>query len=108
MGTLLESSYFLGTCLHTMSDDDQTRPQHTTQTHIKHHHNGGGAANPSGGVDLMNPHRLRGGRPCACSFQGLHQSELIDLIKGDVSKNTHLICPPQWTHPVGVPIQKPS
>ena len=37
---------FFGTCLHTMSDDDQTRPQHTTQTHIKHHHHGGGPTNP--------------------------------------------------------------
>jgi hypothetical protein len=61
---------FFGTCLHTMSDDDQTRPQHTTQTHIRHHHYGGGAANPSRGMDLMNPRRLRDGRPCACSFQG--------------------------------------
>jgi hypothetical protein len=40
-----------------MSDDDKTR-KHTTQRPNKHHHHGGGAANPSGGVDLMNPCRL--------------------------------------------------
>jgi hypothetical protein len=56
---------FSHTCLHTMSDDNQTRPKHTTQRPTKHHHHGGGAANPSGGMDLMNPRRLRGGRPCA-------------------------------------------
>jgi hypothetical protein len=27
-----------GTFLHVMSDNDQTRPQHATQTHNKHHH----------------------------------------------------------------------
>ncbi len=32
---------FCGTCLHTTSDDDQTRPEHTTQIHSKHHHHGG-------------------------------------------------------------------
>ena len=37
---------FFGTCLHIISDNDQTRPQRTTQTHNKHHHHGGGAANP--------------------------------------------------------------
>jgi hypothetical protein len=31
-------------------------------------------------LDLMNPCRLRGGRPCACLFQGRHQSDLIDSI----------------------------
>jgi len=56
---------FSCTCLHTTSDDDQTRPKHTTQRPNKHHHHGGGAANPSGGVDLMNPRRLRGGWPCS-------------------------------------------
>jgi hypothetical protein len=55
---------FFRTCLHTTSDDNQTSPEHTTQRPSKHHHNGHGAVNPSGGVDLMNPHRLRGGRPC--------------------------------------------
>jgi hypothetical protein len=44
------------TVLHTGNDNNQTRPQHTTQTHNKHHHHGGRAANPFGGVDLMNPH----------------------------------------------------
>ena len=56
---------FSCTCLHTTSDNNQTRPKHTTQRPNKHHHHGGGVANPSGGVDLMNPRRLRGGRPCA-------------------------------------------
>ncbi len=28
--------------LHTMSDNNLTRPQHITQTHNKHHHGGGG------------------------------------------------------------------
>ena len=46
---------FVGTCLHTTSDDNQTRPQHTTQTHNKHHHHGGGATNPSDSMDLMIP-----------------------------------------------------
>jgi hypothetical protein len=41
----------------------------------------GGAARPCSGVDLMNPCHLRGGRPCTCSFQCRHQSDLIDLIK---------------------------
>jgi hypothetical protein len=71
---------FFGTCLHTTSDDNQTRPQLTTQTLNKHHHHGGGAANLSGSLDLMNPRHLRGGRPYACSFQGHSQSDLIDSI----------------------------
>ena len=50
------------------SDDNQIRPQHTTQTHNKHHHHGGGAANPSSGIDLMNPHHTRGGQPFTCVF----------------------------------------
>jgi len=45
---------FCGTCLHTTSDDDQTRPEHTTQIHSKHHHHGGGSARPSSNMDLMN------------------------------------------------------
>jgi hypothetical protein len=45
-----------------------------------HHHHGGDAACPSSGVDLMNPCRLRGGRPCACSFQVCRRSDLIDSI----------------------------
>ena len=55
---------FFRTCLYTTSDDNQTSPEHTTQRPSKHHHHGHGAVNPSGGVDLMNPRRLRGGRPC--------------------------------------------
>ena len=54
------------TRLHTTSDDNQTR-RHKKQKQDKHHHHGG-AARPSSGMDLMNPCRLRGGRPCACSF----------------------------------------
>jgi hypothetical protein len=71
---------FSCTCLHTASDDDQTRPKYTTQRPNKHHHYGGGATNPSGGVDLMNPHRLRGGQPCTWLFQGCYWSNLIDSI----------------------------
>jgi hypothetical protein len=56
---------FSHTCLHTTSNDDQTRPKHTTQRPNKHHHHGGRALNPSGGVDLMNRRCLRGGRPSA-------------------------------------------
>ena len=39
--------------------------QHTTQARNKHHHHGDGAANPSGGMDLMNPCRPRGRGPWA-------------------------------------------
>ena len=56
---------FSRTCLYTTSDDDQTRQKHTTQRPTKHHHHGGGATSPSGGVDLMNLRRLRGGQPCS-------------------------------------------
>ncbi len=45
----------------TTSDNNQMRPQHTTQTHNKHHHHGGGAANLSSSVDLMNPRHTRAG-----------------------------------------------
>ena len=44
--------------------------KHTSPT--KHHSYGGGAARPSSGVDLINPCRLRGGRPCTCSFLCRH------------------------------------
>ena len=54
---------FSRTCLHTMSDDDQTRPHKKHKQHDKQHHHGGGAAHPSSGVDLMNPRRPRGGQP---------------------------------------------
>ena len=37
---------FSRTCLHRMSDDNQTRPKHTTQRPNKHHHHGSGAATP--------------------------------------------------------------
>ena len=54
---------FCGTCLHTTSDDDQTRPEHTTQIHSKHHHHGGGSARPSSDMDLMNQDDRMCGRP---------------------------------------------
>ncbi len=38
---------FCGTCLHTTSNDNQTRPEHSTQTHNKHYRHGVGAARPS-------------------------------------------------------------
>jgi hypothetical protein len=54
---------FCGTCLHTTSDDDQTRPEHTTQIHSKHHHHGGGSARPSSNMDLMNQDDRMCGQP---------------------------------------------
>ena len=54
---------FCGTCLHTMSDDNQTRTEHTTQIHSKHHHHGGGSACPSSDMDLMNQDDRMCGRP---------------------------------------------
>ena len=45
------------------------KPYKKHKSPSKHDHHGGEAARPSSGVDLMNPCRLRGGRPCACSFQ---------------------------------------
>ena len=57
------------TCLHTTSDDNQTRPHKKHKQHDKQHHHGGGAAHPSSNVDLMkNPCRLRGGRPSTDFF----------------------------------------
>ena len=67
------------TRLHTTSDGDQTR-RHKKHKQDKHHHHGDGAARPSSGVDLMNPCRLRGGRPCACSSRCRRRSDLIDSI----------------------------
>jgi hypothetical protein len=62
------------TFLHTRSDEDQmrnnTQHKHTTNTTTMVH--GGGAANPSGGVDLMNPCHPRGRQPCTYLCQGLH------------------------------------
>jgi hypothetical protein len=57
----------------------QVHPQQHKQ-HDKQHHHGGGAACPSSGVDLMNPCRLSGGRPCECLLQGRRRSNLIDSI----------------------------
>ena len=73
-------SLFSPTRLHTTSDDDQTRPKHTTQRPNKHHHHGVEAANPSGGLDLTNPCRLRGEWPCAYLFRCCHRRILFDSI----------------------------
>jgi hypothetical protein len=60
---------------------DITSPSTTTQeTTNKHHHHGDGAACPSSGMDSMIPHHLRGGRPCACSFQGRCWRILFDSL----------------------------
>jgi hypothetical protein len=71
---------FSYTCLHTMSDDDQTRLHKKHKQHDKQHHHGGGVARPSSGVDLINPCRPRGGRPSAYFFQCCCPSDLIDSI----------------------------
>ena len=73
---------FSHTCLHI--SHTHRRPDETAQkaqTTDKHHHHGG-AARPSSGMDLMNPCpcRLRGGRPCACSFLCCRRSDSIDSI----------------------------
>jgi hypothetical protein len=46
----------------------ESKPHKKHNSPNKHDHHGGGAARPSSSVDLMKPHRPRGGRPCACSF----------------------------------------
>ncbi len=56
------------------------KPHKKHKQHDKQQHHGVGAAHPSSGVNLMNPCRLRGGRHCACLFQGRRQSDLIDSI----------------------------
>jgi hypothetical protein len=56
------------------------KPYKKHKSPSKHDHHGGEAARPSSGVDLMNPCRLRGGRPCACLFQCRRWSNLIDSI----------------------------
>jgi hypothetical protein len=66
----------LHTCLHTTSDNDQTRRHKKHKSPTKHHHHGGGAARPSSGVDLMNLRRLRSGRPCTFSFRCPLRSDL--------------------------------
>ena len=68
---------FFCSCLHTTSDDNQTRLRHTTQTHNKHHRHGGGVTNPSGSMDLMKRCRLKCGRPSTCSFRGCRRTVLI-------------------------------
>jgi hypothetical protein len=57
----------VGKRVRLMSHESKTTQK--AQRPIKHHHLGDGAARPSSGVDLMNPCRLRGGRPCACLFR---------------------------------------
>ncbi len=57
------------------------KPHNKHKSPNKHDHHGGEAARPSSGVDLMNPCRLNGGRPCACFFQCRCRSDLIDSIK---------------------------
>jgi len=37
------------------------KPHKEHKSPNKNHHHGGGATRPSSGVDLMNPHRPRGG-----------------------------------------------
>ncbi len=55
----------------TLTDESQVaRPYKKHTRPCKHHHHGGRAACPSSGVDLMNPHHQRGGRPCAYHFAG--------------------------------------
>jgi hypothetical protein len=71
---------FSRTCLHTTSDEDQTRPHKKHNQHDKQNHHGGEATHPSSGVDLMNPCRLSGERPCACSSRCRHQSDSIESI----------------------------
>jgi len=71
---------FSRTCLHTTSDDDQTRPHKKHKQHDKQHHHGVGAARPSSGVNLMNPCLPRGGRPSTYFFQCRCWSDLIDSI----------------------------
>jgi len=56
------------------------KPHKKHKQHDKQHHHGIGAARPSSGMYSMNPCRLRGGRPCACLFQGRRQSDLTDSI----------------------------
>ena len=55
------------------------KPHKKHKSPNKHDH-GGEATHPSNDVDLMNPCRLRGGRPCTCLFQCRHRSDLIDSI----------------------------
>ena len=44
---------FSRTCLHSTSDDDQTRPKHTKQRPNKHHRHSGGATNPSAWLAML-------------------------------------------------------
>jgi len=46
----------------------KSKPHKKHNSPNKHHHHGGGAANPSSGVDMMNPRRPRGGRPSLIFF----------------------------------------
>jgi hypothetical protein len=76
----LSKGYFC-TNLYIRWSCDVTSPSTTTQEITnKHHHHGDGAAHPSSGMDSMISHHPRGGRPCACSFQGHWQRTLFDLV----------------------------
>jgi hypothetical protein len=75
----LSKGYFC-TNFYIQRSRDVTSLSTTTQTTNKHHHHGDGAAHPSSGVDSMIPCCLRGGRPCACSFQGRCQKILFDSL----------------------------
>ena len=56
----------------------ESKPHKKHNSPNKHHHHGGGAANPSSGVDLINPHHPRGGRPCTCLLRCHPWSDVID------------------------------
>jgi len=56
------------------------KPHKKHKSPKKYHHHGGEAANPSSSVDLMNPRRPRGGRPCAHLFSGRHWRILFDSL----------------------------
>jgi len=61
------------TISHIASDNNQMRPQHTTQTHNKHHHQGGRAINES-----TPP---KGLATCLNFFGGHCHMVLIDTLK---------------------------
>jgi hypothetical protein len=57
----------------TLTDESRVaRPHKKHKQPCKHHHHSGRAACASSGVDLMNTHHRKGGRPCAHHFQVCH------------------------------------
>jgi hypothetical protein len=66
----LSKGYFCTNFYIQWSRDVTSSSTTTQETTNKHHHHGDGVAHPSSGVDSMIPCHPRGGRPCACSFQG--------------------------------------